>query len=71
MIIQVPQAGGQIPILTLALVSNHTGPHDFLMLSLVTTIVCAILNLISLAFGIPAVIFAIMVGYQIQYTQAL
>lgn len=66
---QVPQAGGYLPILQLAAapLSSHSGPHDFLMLSLVTTIICAILNLISLAFGIPAIIFAIMVGLIIAY----
>ena len=40
---------------------NYSAPHDFLMLALVATILCAILNLISLAFGIPAVILSAMV----------
>ena len=66
---QVPQAGGHLPILPLAVapLSSHSGPHDFLMLSLVTTIICAILNSISLAFVIPAIIFAIMVGLIIMH----
>ena len=62
-LIQVPQADGHIPILAVTpSLPSHPSPHDFLMLSLVTTIICGILNLISLAFGIPAIIFAILVG---------
>ena len=61
--LQVQQTGGHTAILTIApsISSSNSGPHDFLMLSLVTTIICAILNLISLAFGVPAIMFAIMV----------
>jgi hypothetical protein len=59
---QVPQAGGHTAIFPIVPSSSDSGPHDFLMLSLVTAIICAILNLISLAFGIPAVMFAITVG---------
>ena len=44
---------------------NHDAPHDFLMLALVTTIICSILNLLSLAFGIPAVILSAMVKFNV------
>ena len=42
---------------------GYPGPSDFLILGLVTMIVCGILNLTSLMMGIPAVIFAALVGY--------
>ena len=41
--------------------SDRPAPHDFLMLALVMTIICGILNLLSLAFGIPAIVFAALV----------
>ena len=74
-ILQAPQIGGsgyQFPTVAVAPPPNFDGPHDFLVLALVTTIFCAILNLVSLAFGIPAIILSAMVGlfiiYVIMYT---
>ena len=40
----------------------YKASHDFLLLAMVTTIICAILNLISLAFGIPALVLSAMVS---------
>ena len=40
---------------------GYPGPSDFLILALVTLIVCGLLNLTSLFMGIPAVIFAALV----------
>ena len=40
---------------------NYHGPHDFFMISLLITIVCAIVNLLSLSFGIPSIVLAAMV----------
>ena len=61
-IIQMPQVVGQTPItMAAAPPPDHPAPHDFLMLALVTTIICGILNLLSLAFGIPAIVLAALV----------
>jgi len=38
---------------------SYPGPHDFLIIAVITTTFCAFLNITSLMFGIPAVIFAI------------
>ena len=58
----MPQMAGQMPTMVAAPPRpDHPAPHDFLMLALVTTIICGILNLLSLAFGIPAIILAAMV----------
>ena len=60
----VPQVTGQMPAAAGIVASpppTYEAPHDFIILSLVTTIICSILILISLAFGIPAVVFAVMV----------
>lgn len=40
----------------------YKAPHDFLILAMVTTIICAILNLLSLVFGIPALVLSAMVS---------
>ena len=40
---------------------NYHGPHDFLMISMLIAIVCAVLNLLSLSFGIPSVVLAELV----------
>ena len=40
----------------------ESAPHDFLVLALLVTIVCAILNVFSLSFGIPAVILSALVS---------
>ena len=40
---------------------DYPGPHDFLILALVTTMLCAFLNLLSLGFGVPATILAALV----------
>ena len=47
---------------------DHPAPHDFFILALVTTIICGILNLISLAFGIPAIIFAALVNILVYHS---
>ena len=61
-IIQMPQVAGQMPTMIAAPPPDHpAAPHDFLILALVTTIICSILNLVSLAFGVPAIILAVMV----------
>ena len=38
--------------------NSVSAPHDFLVLALVVTVVCAILNVFSLFCGIPAVILS-------------
>ena len=58
---QAPQVVGQMPAMVIAPPPDHSAPHDFFMLTLVTTIICAIFNLLSLALGIPAIIFAVLV----------
>ena len=57
----MPQVTGQMPAMVAAPPPAYPAPHDFFMLAMVTTIICGILNVISLAFGIPAIILAIMV----------
>ena len=59
----MPLAVGQTPFTVAAATPppDHPAPHDFFMLALVTTIICGILNLLSLAFGIPATVFAALV----------
>ena len=64
---QAPPVGGpgyQFPMVAVAPQPPYNAPHDFLILAMVTTIICAILNLISLAFGIPAIILSAMVILQ-------
>ena len=66
---QAPPVGGpgyQFPMVAVAPQPPYKGPHDFLFLAMVTTIICAILNLLSLAFGIPAVVLSAMVSLQQQ-----
>ena len=58
----MPQVVGQMPTMAVAPSPDYPAPHDFLMLAMVTTIICGILNLVSLAFGIPAIIFAVVVS---------
>ena len=57
----MPQVTGQMPVMVAAPPPAYDAPHDFFVLAMVTTIICGILNLISLAFGIPAIILAAMV----------
>ena len=57
----MPQVAGQMPAMVVAPPPGHPAPHDFLMLAMVTTIICGILNLLSLAFGIPAIVLAALV----------
>ena len=52
----------QMPFPAVQQKPNYPGPHTFFMFALITTIICAILNLLSLAFGIPAVILAALVS---------
>jgi hypothetical protein len=40
---------------------SYDAPHDFLMLAMVATIICGMLNLLSLAFGIPAIVLSALV----------
>ena len=64
-LIQAPQIGGpgyQFPTVVATPPPNFDAPHDFLALALVTTSICAILNLVSLAFGIPAIVLSAMVS---------
>ena len=55
------QVTGQMPAMVAAPPPAYDAPYDFFVLAMVTTIICGILNLISLAFGIPAIILAAMV----------
>lgn len=55
------QMTGQMPAMIVSPPPDYPGPHDFLILALVTTILCSFINIVSLAFGIPAVILAAMV----------
>lgn len=57
----MPQPGIQLALPPVVQPPDYPGPHDFLMVSLVVTIVCALLNLISLAFGVPAIVMAALV----------
>ena len=41
---------------------DYPGPHSFLVLSVVITTICGILNLLSLACGVPAIILAGLVS---------
>ena len=41
---------------------NYPGPHDFLILSIIVLAICSLLNITSLVFGIPALVFAILVS---------
>ena len=62
---QAPPVGGpgyQFPMVAVAPQPPYDAPHDFLILAMVTTIICAILNLLSLGFGIPAIILSAMVS---------
>ena len=61
----MPQAVGHMPTMIVSEPPpNCDAPHDFFMLSLVTTIICGILNLLSLSFGIPAIVFSALVNTQ-------
>lgn len=53
-----------MPSVAVAPPQNISTPPDFLILAVIATIVCAILNVLSLAFGVPAVIFSAMVSLQ-------
>ena len=51
---------------------NYNGPHDFLVLAIVTMILSALFfNLVSLVFGVPAVIFGILVSSRITEKEEL
>ena len=39
----------------------HPGPPDYLVVALVTMIICGLLNITSMFCGVPAIIFASMV----------
>ena len=56
------QTVGQMPTITVSQPPpNYDAPHDFLMLAMVATIICGILNLLSLSFGVPAIVLSAMV----------
>ena len=59
----MPLAVGQAPFTVAAGAPppDRPAPHNFFMLALVTTIICGILNVLSLVFGIPAVSLAALV----------
>ena len=57
----MPQVARQMPAMVAAPPPSYDAPHDFFMLAMVTTIICGILNLVSLAFGIPAIVLSAMV----------
>ena len=56
------QAAVEMPLSAVPQPPNFPGPHDFLVLSVITTIICGILNLVSIAIGITAIIFAVLVS---------
>ena len=41
---------------------SYPGPHDFLLFIVISVIVCAICNLTSIGFGIPALVLALLVS---------
>ena len=60
---QVPALPPQVAIAPSQATTNSvSAPHDFLVLALVVTIVCAILDVFSLFCGIPAVILSALVS---------
>ena len=63
LLLLLTQVAGQTPTMIAAPPPDYPGPHDFLILALVTMMLCAFLNLVSLAFGIPATILAAMVKF--------
>ena len=44
---------------------SYVSPHSYLALTIVTLIICALLNLTSLALGIPAMIMSILVSHKL------
>ena len=45
---------------------NYNGPHDFLVLAVVTMMISSLIfNLVSLVLGVPAVIFGVLVSSRI------
>ena len=56
------QTVGQMPTITVSQPPpNYDAPHNFFVLAMVATIICALFNLLSLAFGIPAIVLSAMV----------
>ena len=43
---------------------DYPGPHNFIAFVMIVTVLCGILNMLSLAFGIPAMICALMVKFE-------
>ena len=43
---------------------DYPAPHSFIALVVTVTIICGLLDLLSLAFGIPAIICALIVSKQ-------
>ena len=41
---------------------SYASPHSYLILVLTTMTICSVLNITSLAFGIPALILSTMVS---------
>ena len=40
---------------------NYHGPHDFLIVAVMITILCALANIVTLSFGIPSIVMAALV----------
>ena len=57
-ILQMPLANFQMPFSAVEQKPTYPGPNTFAWFAVVTTIVCGLLNLLSLAFGIPAIVLA-------------
>ena len=49
----------QMPVMTAVPMPT---PHSFILAAILATIICGILNILSLAFGIPAIVLAGMVS---------
>ena len=41
---------------------DYPGPHSFIILAVVVTTICGVLNLLSFACGVPAIILAVLVS---------
>ena len=59
---QIGGAGYQFPVVALAQQAPYGGPHDFIVPALVIAIICGFLNILSVAFGISGIIFAVLVS---------
>ena len=46
---------------------NYKPPHTYLILTMVVLLICAMLNITSIVFGVPALVMAIMVSISKDY----